>query len=120
MASVPEDIELIQETISLRTLRPSMSRAEILQQLRSHNQWVVSDQRLTYILGNLDANIWFPIEPHHDTLPMDSEMTTSRPSARLPCLTGSATLALTNIGLPTRDLMAAINRMDAEYEVDRS
>jgi hypothetical protein len=120
MASVPEDFDLIQEIMSLRTFQPSMSSAEILQQLRSHNQWVVSDQRLTYTLENLDANIWFPIEPHHGTLPLDSGTTASRPSAQLPGLTVSATLALTNIGLPTRDLMAAINRMETKYEVDHS
>ena len=80
----------------------------------------MSDQRLTNILENLDANIWFPIEPHHGALPLDAGTTVSRPSAQLPGRTGSATLALTNIGLPTRDLMAAIKRMEAKYEVDHS
>jgi hypothetical protein len=120
MPSVPEDVELVEEIVAFRTFRPSMSRAEILQQLRSQNDWVVSEQRLISCLEELGSNAWPSIDPH-DTLPLDSVTTASRrPLAPLPGLTWSATLALRNIGLPTRDLMAAINRMEAEYEVDHS
>ena len=116
MASVPDDDELIPAIMTLRSFRPSMSRAQILQQLRSDNDWVLSEQRLTSCLEHLDMHSWAPVSSQ-DIFALGPRTTSgSRP---LPGLTVSATLALRNIGLPTRDLMAAINRMEGEYALDQ-
>lgn len=55
--SIPDDTTLLSALQALRSANPTTGRARVLQQLRSENGWVLSENRLNNVMdaNNLNA-----------------------------------------------------------------